>query len=199
MKISLAWLADYLGVATDSMRLSTLARARAAGGRGRPSRRRRRRDHRPCLRTERHPDAAKVQRVWVDAGDGIERHVWCGASNFAAGDVVPLPTLGHGDAGRPHDRRRGRSSASTPTACCARPASSGSAPTTAASSCCPPSTPIGVPYGDVVGLVADVVLDLDVTRNRPDAHGYVGVARDLAAATRVAVHTARRRRDRDRR
>ncbi|MFM7390826.1 MAG: hypothetical protein ACKO2R_00005, partial [Actinomycetota bacterium] len=28
------------------------------------------------LRTERHPDAAKVHRVWVDAGDGAERHVW---------------------------------------------------------------------------------------------------------------------------
>ena len=31
------------------------------------------------LRTERHPDAAKVHRVWVDTGDGVERHVWCGA------------------------------------------------------------------------------------------------------------------------
>ena len=28
------------------------------------------------LRTERHPDAAKVHRVFVDAGDGVERHVW---------------------------------------------------------------------------------------------------------------------------
>ena len=46
------------------------------------------------LRTERHPDAAKVHRVWVDAGDGIERHVWCGAFNMAAGDVVPLATPG---------------------------------------------------------------------------------------------------------
>ena len=27
------------------------------------------------LRTERHPDAAKVHRVFVDAGDGVERHV----------------------------------------------------------------------------------------------------------------------------
>ncbi|MGB1503629.1 MAG: hypothetical protein ACPHAQ_08005, partial [Ilumatobacteraceae bacterium] len=25
---------------------------------------------------------------------GDERHVWCGASNMAAGDVVPLATLG---------------------------------------------------------------------------------------------------------
>ena len=46
------------------------------------------------LRTERHPDAAKVHRVYVDAGDGVERHVWCGAFNMSAGDVVPLATPG---------------------------------------------------------------------------------------------------------
>ena len=42
------------------------------------------------LRTERHPDAAKVHRVFVDAGDGVERHVWCGAFNMASGDVVRM-------------------------------------------------------------------------------------------------------------
>src|SRR5207244_547816 len=46
------------------------------------------------LRTERHPQAAKVHRVWVDAGDGVERHVWCGAFNMAADDIVPLATPG---------------------------------------------------------------------------------------------------------
>ena len=40
------------------------------------------------LRTERHPDAAKVHRVFVDAGDGVERHVWCGAFNMQPGDVI---------------------------------------------------------------------------------------------------------------
>ncbi|KRO43716.1 MAG: hypothetical protein ABR67_04295 [Acidimicrobium sp. BACL17 MAG-120823-bin42] len=46
------------------------------------------------LRLEKHPDAAKVTRVYVDAGDGVERHVWCGATNMQAGDIVPLATLG---------------------------------------------------------------------------------------------------------
>ena len=46
------------------------------------------------LRTQRHPDAAKVHRVWVDAGDGVERHVWCGAFNMNDGDLIPLATLG---------------------------------------------------------------------------------------------------------
>ena len=46
------------------------------------------------LRTERHPDAAKVHRVFVDAGDGVERHVWCGAFNMQPGDIIPLATPG---------------------------------------------------------------------------------------------------------
>ena len=51
----------------------------------------------------------------------------------------------------------------------------------------PADTPLGVPYGDVIGLVADVVFDVDVTRNRPDAYGHLGVARDLARAARAAA------------
>jgi phenylalanyl-tRNA synthetase beta chain len=46
------------------------------------------------LRLEKHPDAAKVTRVYVDAGDGVERHVWCGATNMQVDDIVPLATLG---------------------------------------------------------------------------------------------------------
>ena len=45
----------------------------------------------------------------------------------------------------------------------------------------PTGTPIGVPYGEALGLRPDVLLDIDVTRNRPDCLGYVGIARDLAA------------------
>ncbi|MFN5602954.1 MAG: phenylalanine--tRNA ligase beta subunit-related protein, partial [Actinomycetes bacterium] len=44
-----------------------------------------------------------------------------------------------------------------------------------------PDTPVGVPYGKALGLAEEVVYDLDVLRNRPDAYGHVGVARDLAA------------------
>jgi phenylalanyl-tRNA synthetase beta chain len=44
-----------------------------------------------------------------------------------------------------------------------------------------PNTPLGIPYGKALGLAEEVVYDLDVLRNRPDAYGHVGVARDLAA------------------
>ena len=43
----------------------------------------------------------------------------------------------------------------------------------------------GTPLVEALGIVPDVVFDLDVTPNRPDALSVVGVARDLAAALKV--------------
>ena len=59
------------------------------------------------VRTEAHPDAAKVHRVYVDTGDGVERHVWCGAFNMQAGDVVPLAVIGTTMSRRSDDRATG--------------------------------------------------------------------------------------------
>ena len=84
------------------------------------------------MRTERHPDAAKVHRVWVDTGDGVERHVWCGAFNMSVDDVVPLATPGTvmPDAA---PSSRVPSWASIRRACCARLESWGWATITPAS------------------------------------------------------------------
>ena len=58
----------------------------------------------------------------------------------------------------------------------------------------PPGTPLGVPYGEALGVQPDVLLDIDVTRNRPDCWGYVGIARDVAAQTRHRAAPADARR-----
>jgi phenylalanyl-tRNA synthetase beta chain len=42
---------------------------------------------------------------------------------------------------------------------------------------------IGLPVEEVIATDTDVVLDLEVTSNRPDCLGHLGVARELAAAT----------------
>ncbi|HUT58591.1 MAG TPA: phenylalanine--tRNA ligase subunit beta [Phycisphaerae bacterium] len=42
---------------------------------------------------------------------------------------------------------------------------------------------IGFPVEEIVETDTDIVLDLEVTSNRPDLLGYIGVARELAAAT----------------
>lgn len=42
---------------------------------------------------------------------------------------------------------------------------------------------IGLPVEEIIPTDTDIVLDLEVTSNRPDCLGHLGVARELAAAT----------------
>ncbi|MGI9051276.1 MAG: phenylalanine--tRNA ligase subunit beta [Ilumatobacteraceae bacterium] len=132
------------------------------------------------VKTEAHPDAATVHRVWVDTGDGAPRHVWCGAFNFGPGDVVPLAPIGTTlPDGRTMARRPILGIDSEGMLCSARELQLGD--DHSGILVLPPDSPIGVPYGEVLGRREEVVLDIDVTRNRPDAWSYVGIARDLAA------------------
>jgi phenylalanyl-tRNA synthetase beta chain len=138
------------------------------------------------LRTERHPDAAKVHRVWVDAGDGVERHVWCGAFNMSAGDVIPLATPGTTmPDGRSIEPRPILGIESQGMLCSARELGLGD--DHSGILILDRDTPIGVPYGEALGLQREVVLDIDLTRNRPDCWGHLGLARDLSAQLGVHV------------
>lgn len=132
------------------------------------------------VRLEQHPDAAKVQRVYVDAGDGAERHVWCGAFNMAVGDVVPLATLGTTMPNGMTIERRGILGIDSEGMLCA-PDELGHGSDHSGIMILPGDAPLGVPYGEVLGLRPDILFDLDLTRNRPDCWGYVGIARDVAA------------------
>lgn len=131
-------------------------------------------------RLEQHPEAAKVQRVYVDAGDGTELHVWCGAFNLQPDDIVPLATLGTAmPDGRTIERRGILGIDSEGMLCSAIELGLGEDHT--GIHILPADAPIGIPYGEALGLSIDVLIDADVSRNRPDCWGYVGIARDLAA------------------
>jgi len=132
------------------------------------------------LRLEKHPDAAKVTRVYVDAGDGVERHVWCGATNMQAGDIVPLATLG---TNMPDGRvitQRGILGIDSEGMLCSG-TEIGLSSDGSGLLILPQGTALGLDVYEALGVDSDVVFDLDVTRNRPDCTGYLGVARDLAA------------------
>jgi phenylalanyl-tRNA synthetase beta chain len=188
MKILLSWLAEYVDVSDvdfDQL-VETLA------GLGLPVEETVRTGSVPgvvtarVVRTEAHPDAAKVQRVWVSTGAGADRHVWCGAFNFRAGDVVPLAVAGaEMPDGRTITRRGILGIDSEGMLCSAHELGLGDDHTGIL--VLPPDTPLGRPYGDALGIRDDVVMDIDVTRNRPDAWCYVGIARDLAAKLNVAL------------
>jgi len=138
------------------------------------------------VRTERHPDAAKVHRVYVDAGDGRERHVWCGAFNMQAGDIVPLATPGTAmPDGRVIEPKPILGLQSDGMLCSARELGLGD--DHAGIVILPEGTPLGRPYGEALGLTKETVYDLDVTRNLPDCFGHLGVARQVAARLNVPL------------
>lgn len=187
MKILLSWLNEYGDFAdpTDDAAVARLAEVMTAlglevGGVDRVG------DTVPGVitaqvkRLVQHPDAAKVQRVYVDAGDGHERHVWCGAFNMSEGDVVPMATLGTAMPNGMTIERRGILGIDSEGMLCA-PDELGLGSDHSGILILPAGTPLGVPYGEALGIEPDILFDLDVTRNRPDCWGYVGIARDVAA------------------
>lgn len=131
-----------------------------------------------------HPDADKLTLVDVDHGSG-EARVVCGARNLTAGDVIPYAPPGATlPGGMKLERRKIRGQVSEGMLCSERELGLGD--DHGGIMHLPVSTPLGAEARVVLGL-DDVVFDLEITPNRPDAMSIVGVARDLAAACRVPM------------
>ena len=127
-----------------------------------------------------HPDADKIRLVDIDRGDGEALQVACGASNMVAGDLVALATVGTVmPGGMEIAARKMRGQMSNGMLCSARELELGD--DHAGILVLPSDLEPGVPVTDALGLRDDVVYDLDVLPNRPDALSVAGVARDLAA------------------
>ncbi len=135
-----------------------------------------------------HPDADKIQLVDVDAGGGEALQVVCGAFNMAVGDLIPFAPVGTTmPDGTEIGRRKMRGQVSNGMCCSAAELALGDdhegimvLTDTAA------GAELGAPLAEVLGIEADVLYDLEVNANRPDAMSVAGVARDLAAALGVA-------------
>lgn len=127
-----------------------------------------------------HPDADRIQLVDVDAGDGELRQVCCGAFNMAVGDLVPLATVGTTmPSGLEIGRRRMRGETSEGMLCSAAELAMG--PDAEGIMILPAGLELGDDLTAALGVAGDVLFDLEVNPNRPDALSVVGVARDLAA------------------
>lgn len=131
------------------------------------------------LATAVHPGADRVQLVDVDTGDG-SRQIVCGAFNFGAGDLVALALPGSRlPGGLEIGRRKVRGEWSEGMLCSG--AELGLSDDHAGILVLPPGSSPGTPLAEALGIGVDVVFDIDVTPNRPDALCVAGVARDLAA------------------
>jgi phenylalanyl-tRNA synthetase beta chain len=135
--------------------------------------------------------ADKIRKVTVEAG-GEASEVVCGAWNFEIGDLVPLATVGVTlPNGIEIGRRTMRGVVSNGMLCSGKELGlsedgqglmvlgrdrSGD-PATAAEP--------GMPLADALGIERDVVFDIAVETNRPDAWSIAGIARDLAARLKL--------------
>jgi phenylalanyl-tRNA synthetase beta chain len=139
-----------------------------------------------------HPKADRIQLVDVDRGDGQPLQICCGAFNMAVGDKVPLATLGTtmpppaGSAsseGLRIERRQLRGEWSNGMLCSRRELGLGD--DHAGIMILDPATEVGVELREALGIEADVLYDLEINPNRPDALSVAGVARDLAARLKI--------------
>jgi phenylalanyl-tRNA synthetase beta chain len=125
-----------------------------------------------------HPDADKIRLADVDFGEGQTRVV-CGAPNIYPGMVAPLARVGAVlPGGFAIEKRKIRGVVSEGMLCSARELGLGDDHSGIVE--LPAGAALGTDAREVLGL-DDVVFELAITPNRPDAMGIVGVARDLAA------------------
>ncbi len=132
------------------------------------------------LETAPHPDADRIQLVQVDMGDGNALQVCCGAFNMVAGDLVPLATVGTTmPGGMEIAARKMRGQVSNGMLCSA--SELGLSEDHEGILVLPGGTALGAPVTEALGIHSEVVFDLDVLPNRPDALSIYGIARDLSA------------------
>ncbi|MDQ6698501.1 MAG: phenylalanine--tRNA ligase subunit beta, partial [Actinomycetota bacterium] len=128
-----------------------------------------------------HPNADKIQLVDVDAGDGEALQICCGAFNMVEGDLVPLATLGTVmPDGMKIERRKLRGEWSNGMLCSTRELGQGE--DHGGIAILDADLQAGAPLAEALGVETDVLWDLEVNPNRPDAMSVAGIARDLAAA-----------------
>ncbi|HAM03127.1 MAG TPA: hypothetical protein DCQ30_13015, partial [Acidimicrobiaceae bacterium] len=131
--------------------------------------------------------ADRIRRVVVDAGQGSVEVV-CGAWNFEEGDLVPLAPVGAVlPGGFEIARRKMKGVVSNGMLCSPRELELSEdhqgilVIRTDGSGAPAPGTALT----EALGIERDVVFDLAVDANRPDASSVAGVARDLAASLKV--------------
>jgi phenylalanyl-tRNA synthetase beta chain len=187
MKLPLAWLRDYLDLTSSTdlvaARLATLGfpvdaivrRPQLSGvvvGR--------------ILRVEKHPAADRLVVCSVDVAGARPLTIATAATNVAAGNVVPVATIGARLAGLSIGPRNMRGIDSEGMLCSAEelalePAWFDDGILQLEAELAP-----GADFVRLFGLNDDV-LDVEITANRVDAMSVVGLARELGASLGVAV------------
>jgi phenylalanyl-tRNA synthetase beta chain len=125
-----------------------------------------------------HPNADKLILVDVQTEDGSTRRVVCGAHNFEVGDRVPLATVGARLPDLQVSERKIRGEASQGMLCSGFEL--GISKDHTGILVLPAEAPLGDGVTTVLGL-DDSIVEVEVTPNRGDCMGLLGIAREVAA------------------
>ncbi len=131
-----------------------------------------------------HPDADRLKITTVDLGDGVPLQIVCGASNVAAGQKVPVATIGtvlYDKEGESFTIKKGkiRGQESHGMICAEDEIGLGSSHE--GIMVLDPSLQPGTPAATVFQIENDEVFEIGLTPNRADAMSHYGTARDLRA------------------
>jgi len=130
------------------------------------------------LESVQHPNADRLSVCKVDDGSGTPRQIVCGAKNYQVGDIVPLAQPGAvmpGDFKIKVGKLRGVESEGM--MCSSKELGLGEGADGLL--ILPPETTIGTPLAEL--FPAEEVFEIEITPNRPDWLGHLGVAREAAA------------------
>jgi phenylalanyl-tRNA synthetase beta chain len=180
MKISLSWLRDYLrtdkpapeiasiltdaGLEVGAIESTGVAIPKVVAAQ--------------ILESVQHPNADRLSVCKVDDGSGTPRQIVCGAKNYKVGDKVPLAQPGAvmpGDFKIKVGKLRGVESEGM--MCSSKELGLGEG--VDGLLILSPDTIIGTPLSEL--FPAEEVFEIEITPNRPDWLGHLGVAREAAA------------------
>ena len=137
------------------------------------------------LTCEPHPDSDHMHVVTVDvgSGEGEPLQIVCGAPNIRADIKLPVATIGTVmPEGFTIKKSKLRGVASCGMCCSKRELGQGQ--DHEGIWILPDDAPVGMPIADYLKM-ADTVLDLEITPNRPDCLSMVGMAREVGAMYQI--------------
>ena len=131
-----------------------------------------------------HPDADRLKVTTVDLGDGTPVQIVCGASNVAAGQKVPVATIGtvlYDKEGAAFTIKKGKIRGQESHGMICAEDEIGLGTSHDGIMILDPSLQPGTPAATVFKIENDEVFEIGLTPNRADAMSHLGTARDLRA------------------
>ena len=136
------------------------------------------------LTCEKHPDADRLNITTVDIGIGAPIQIVCGASNVAAGQKVPVATIGtklFDQEGVAFEIKKGKIRGQESHGMICAEDELGLGTSHDGIMILDESLTPGTPAAKVFNIENDEVFEIGLTPNRADAMSHMGVARDLRA------------------